>query len=146
MSNIFKLRPTHFSKGQNKFIGGLVTGLYFCVQDVEKYGFECVLRQVSKLCHFCPTCFQAVFLLFLTAQWRFRYTGSSGLARFLDYDVYWRTQACLLCIFVPQPTVPLHYFVNSSSFVWAFSLFIYFRSMSGLSPEANFHFQGPRLF
>jgi len=47
-------------------------------------------------------------------------------------------------MFVPPPTVPLHYVINSGSFLWTFSLFIYFRSTSGLSQEANFHFRGPR--
>ena len=41
--------------------------------------------------------------------------------------------ASLLCMFVPPPTVPLHYVVNSGSFLCALSLLIYFRSMSGLS-------------
>ena len=51
--------------------------------------------------------------------------------------------ASLLCMFVPPPTVPLHKVVNSGFFLWAWSLFLYFRSMSGLScswcrwPELN---------
>ena len=49
----------------------------------------------------------AVFLVFLTVQWRFRHSGSSGLARVFDYDSYRRTHACLLCMFVTTPTVPL---------------------------------------
>jgi len=39
-------------------------------------------------------------MVFLTAQWQLRHTGSSGFARVLDYDLYRRTRACLLCIFV----------------------------------------------
>jgi len=39
--------------------------------------------------------------------------------------------------------VPLRYVFNSGSFPWAFSQFMYFRSMSGLSQVANFHFRGP---
>jgi len=38
----------------------------------------------------------AVFLVFLTAQWRDRHTGSSGLARVFDYDLYRRTRACFV--------------------------------------------------
>jgi len=90
--------------------------------------------------------FQAVFVLFLTDQWRLWHTGSSGLARFMDCGLYWRTRACLICMFVPPPAVPLHYVVISGSFLWVFSLFIYFRSMSGLSPEENFHFRDHRIF
>jgi len=52
--------------------------------------------------------FQAVFMVFLTARWLLRHTGSSGLAHVFDYDLYRRTQACLLCMFMPPPTVPLH--------------------------------------
>jgi len=48
------------------------------------------------------------FLVFLTAQYRLRHTGSSGLARVFDYDLYPKTQDCLLCIYVPSPTVSLH--------------------------------------
>jgi len=87
----------------------------------------------------CLPVFYVVFLVFSTAQWWLRY---SGLNRFLDYDLYWRTGAFLHCIYVPPSTVPLHYVVNSGSFLWTFSLFIYFRCMSGLSQEANFHFRG----
>jgi len=46
-----------------------------------------------------------VFSMFLTAQWQLWHTG---LARVFGYDLYRITQACLLCIFVPPPTVPLH--------------------------------------
>ena len=51
--------------------------------------------------------------------------------------------ASLLCMFVPPPTAPLHQVVNSGPFLCALSLFIYFRSMFGLSrsccrwPEQN---------
>jgi len=103
-----------------------------------------VLKTGINAVSFLPV-FQAMFL-FLIARWRFRHTGSSGLARFFDYDLYWRTRACLFRIFVPPPTVPLHYVVNSGSFLLAFTLFIYFRSMSCLLSEANFHFRGLRLF
>jgi len=33
----------------------------------------------------------------LTAQLRLWHTGSSGLSRIFDYDLYCRTWACLLC-------------------------------------------------
>jgi len=36
-----------------------------------------------------------------TAQWRLQHRGSTGSARILDYDLYLKTRACLLCIFVP---------------------------------------------
>ena len=52
--------------------------------------------------------FYAVFSVFLTAQWRLRHSGSWGLTRVVDYDLYRRTQASLLCIFVPPPSVSLH--------------------------------------
>jgi len=66
-------------------------------------------------------------------QWQLQHTGSPGSARVFDYDLYRGKRAWLLCIFVPQPTVPLHQVVNSAYFHWALPLFIYFRSMSGLS-------------
>jgi len=84
------------------------------------------------LCHFCLflSCVLGVFnspvatpaheLLGLSPSLRLRY-------------IYRRTRACLLCIFVPPPTVPLHLVVNSDSFLWTVSLFIYFRSVSVLS-------------
>jgi len=40
--------------------------------------------------------------------------------------------ASLFCMFVSPPTVLLHLVVSSASFLWALSLFIYLRSMSGL--------------
>jgi len=65
--------------------------------------FKTGINAVSFLC-----VFYAVFSVFLTAQWRLRHTGSSGLTRVFDYELYQRTQACLLCIFVSPPTVPIH--------------------------------------
>jgi len=47
-------------------------------------------------------------MVFLTTQWLLPHTGSLGLARVLDYDLYRRTQACLLRMFIPPPTVSLH--------------------------------------
>jgi len=64
-----------------------------------------------------------MFLVFLTAQWRLRHTGSPGLARVFHYDLNRRTRACLLCIFVPLPTVPLQYYVNSGYFLWVVHIF-----------------------
>jgi len=89
----------------------------------KRCDFECVLRQASLMGHSCLF-FYAVFLVFLTAQWRL---GNTGSARVFIYDLYRRTQACLLCIFVPPPTVPLHWVANSRSFLWALPLFIHFR-------------------
>ena len=56
------------------------------------------LRQVSMLCHF--TCFlSCVHGVFNTpVQWLLLHTGSSGLVRVFDYDLYRRTRACL-CLF-----------------------------------------------
>jgi len=62
---------------------------------------------LSVLCHFCLF-FCAELLVFLTAQWQLRHTGSSGWAWVFAYDLYRRTRACLLCIYMPPPTVPLH--------------------------------------
>jgi len=53
-----------------------------------------------------------VFSVLLTVQWRLRRTGSLwGLTRVLDYDLYWRTQAGLLALYICANTmgpVPLH--------------------------------------
>jgi len=65
--------------------------------------FETVINAVSFW-----LVFQALFILFLTAQWLLWHTGSWGFARVFDYDLYRRTQAWLLCMFVPSPMVPLH--------------------------------------
>ena len=62
------------------------------------------------------------------SQWRLRHSDSSSSAQFVDYALYCRTWACLLCIFVP-PRTSLIKFVNSGSLHWVLSLFIYFRSM-----------------
>jgi len=47
-------------------------------------------------CHFSLPVLQAVFLLFLVAQWQLRHTGSLGLAGLLDYDLYWRMRTCFV--------------------------------------------------
>ena len=81
--------------------------------------------------------------MFSAARWLLRHTGSPGSTRVFDYDLYRRTWDCLLCMFDTPPTVTHHYVVNSGSFLWALILFIYVRSMSGLSrscyrwPEQN---------
>jgi len=31
-----------------------------------------------------------VYLVFSAVQWRLRHTGSSGLARVFDYDLFWK--------------------------------------------------------
>ena len=85
-----------------------------CGKVVILYVFKTGINAVS----FLPV-FQAAFLVFLTAQWRLRHTGS---ARVFDYALYRRTQARLLCIFAPPPTVPLQKVVNSDSFLWTVSL------------------------
>ena len=84
-----------------------IQSCYFCIQDVEKLWFWMCLRHVSMLCHFCLF-FKAVFLVFLTAQWRLRHTGSSGFSPSLRLR-FISENASLLCIFVSPPTVPLHY-------------------------------------
>ena len=58
-------------------------------------------------------------------QWRFQHSGST---RAFDYALYCRTRACMLCMFVLPPT-SLMKAVNSDSFHWALSVFIYFRFM-----------------
>jgi len=69
-----------------------------------------------------------LFVVFLTAQWLLQHTG---LAQVFDYDSYRRTQACFLyCATTQGPTSLV---VNSGSFRWALSLFLYFRFMSSLS-------------
>jgi len=69
--------------------------------------------------------FKAMFLVFSTAQWRLRHTGDRllELSRVFGNDLYRRTWTCLLCMFVPPPTVQLHYFVNSGSFLWTVHIF-----------------------
>jgi len=54
-------------------------------------------------------------------QWRLQHSGS---AQVFDYGLYCRTQACLLCIFVPPPT-SLIKAVNMGSFHWALSVSIF---------------------
>ena len=58
-------------------------------------------------------------------QWRSQHLGST---RAFDYALYCRTLACMLCMFVLPPT-SLIKVVNSGSFHWALSVFIYFRFM-----------------
>jgi len=52
-----------------------------------------------------------------------QHTGSSGFARVFDNDLYRRTRACLLGIFLLPPTAQLHYLVNSGSFLWDVRIF-----------------------
>jgi len=40
--------------------------------------------------------FQAMFLVLLTAQWRLRHTGSSGLARIFDHNLHRTTRVCFV--------------------------------------------------
>ena len=56
-------------------------------------------------------------------QSRLQHSGSVWV---FDYGLYWRTRDCSLGIFVPPPT-SLVKVVNSDSFHWALSVFIYFR-------------------
>jgi len=58
-------------------------------------------------------------------QWQFQHSGST---RAFDYALYCRTRACMLCMFV-LPPISLIKVVNSGSFHWALSVFIYFRFM-----------------
>jgi len=92
--------------------------------------FECVWDRYQ--CCVIFACFSSCVLGVFTGTWRLRHTSSSGLARVFDNDLYRRTGACMLCIFVPPPTAPLRAVVDSGSFLWALSLFIYFRSIPGL--------------
>ena len=58
-------------------------------------------------------------------QWRFQHSGSTQA---FDYALYCRTRACMLCMFVLPPTALIKV-VNSGSFHWALSVFIYFHFM-----------------
>ena len=58
-------------------------------------------------------------------QCRFQHSGSTSA---FDYALYCRTRACMLCMFVPPP-ISLIKVVNSGSFHWALSVFIYLRFM-----------------
>ena len=51
-----------------------------------------------------------------------------GINPAFDYTLYCRKRACLLCMFVPTPTFLIEV-VNSGSFHWALSVFIYLRFM-----------------
>ena len=64
-------------------------------------------------------------ILIMCRQWRFQHSGSTWA---FDYALYCRTRACMLCMFVLPPT-SLIKVVNSGSFHWALSVFIYFRFM-----------------
>jgi len=58
---------------------------------------KAVILNVFKtpmLCNFCL--FFKLFLVFVTAQWRLRHTGSSGLARDFECGLYRRTRGYLL--------------------------------------------------
>jgi len=117
-----------------------VTAVFKMWKSVILKVFKTGINAVSFFpCLFLKLC---VFLLFSTAQWRLRHTGSPGLARFLDYDLYRRTQACLPCVFVPLPMVPLHYVVYSGSFLWAFSLFLFSFHVWPFA-RSKFLFSGP---
>jgi len=63
--------------------------------------------------------------LIMCRQWRFQHSEST---RAFDYALYCRTRACMLCMFVLPPTSLIEV-VNSGSFHWALSVFIYFRFM-----------------
>ena len=102
---------------------------YFCVLDQEKLWFWMCLRHMSKLCHFCLflSCVLGVFNRAVATP----DTGSRAQPESsITIYIVERELACLvyLCLH------PLHTkVVNLGSFHWALSLFIYFRSMSGLS-------------
>jgi len=94
----------------------------------------------THACHF-YLFFCAVFTVFLIAQWQPRHTSSSGLARLQRLRLRFKSEyasllALYICAATHGPTSLGNKVVNSGSFLWALSLFIYFRSMSGLSwPE-----------
>ena len=85
------------------------------------------LRQVSMLCHFCLFLYYVLGVFNSLVATPAHGPSPSLRLRFISEN------ASLLCVFVPTSTVPLHQVVNSGSFLWALSLFIYVRSMSGLS-------------
>jgi len=77
----------------------------FKMKKICDFEFRTGINPVS----FLPVFLRCVHGVFNTpAQWLLRHKGSSGFARVFDYDLYWRTQACLL-MFVPPPTVRSHF-------------------------------------
>ena len=82
--------------------------------------------------------------MFLTTHRRLRHTGSSGSARVSDYGLYRRMRACFVYL-CHHPRSHFTKFLNRPLFFGPcqLSLFIYLRSMSGLSrsccrwPEYN---------
>jgi len=102
-----------------------IPSCYFYVIDVEKLWFWMCLRHISMLSHFC--------LFFKLCSGVFNNpvaTPALGLldlfvTRIFDYDLYWRTQACLLCIFVPSLTRAL--FTGPCHCLWIFVPFLTFR-------------------
>jgi len=81
----------------------------------KKCDIECDAVSCLPIFKLCPWCFQQP-------------SGDSAhglfvLSRVFGNDLYRRTRACLFCIFVTPTTVPLHYFVNSGSFLWAVHIF-----------------------
>jgi len=91
--------------------------------------FECV--QDRYQCCVIFACFKLRSWCFFNSPVVALVHGLLGLSTSLRLR-YILENASLLCIFVPPLTVPLHLVVNSGSFLWTLSLFIYFRSMSGL--------------
>ena len=87
---------------------------------------ECrVLTSQPTPAHVCGEKSLCKNIQIMCRQWRFQHSGST---RAFDYASYCRTLACLLCMFVLPPT-SLIKVVNSGSFHWALSVFIYFRFM-----------------
>jgi len=66
-------------------------------------------------------------MVFLTAQWRPRYTGSSGFVRVFDYDLYRRTRACFAYLW-HYPRSHFTKLLIQAFTLWCLSLFLYFRS------------------
>ena len=70
----------------------------FCVEDVGLNVFKTGIHVVQFLPVF------RLFLVFLTVQCRLRHTGSSGLTRVFDYDLYRRMRAYLLVAYICATT------------------------------------------
>jgi len=100
----------------------------FCVQDVEKLWHWMCLRQVSMLCHVC------LFLSYVHGVFNSPvatpHAGCSGLAEF-SVTIYIGERELVCFVFLCRH--PWSHFTTLLTRALFFRLFIYFRSMFGLS-------------
>ena len=121
--------PDNTTKSECLFYRGLRSQ---CIFFVAAYSFklsrsvECrLLTSQPTPARVCGEMSLCKNIYIVCRQWRFQHSGST---RVFDYALYCRTQACMLCMFVLPPTLLIKV-VNSGSFHWALSVFIYFRFM-----------------